>query len=173
MKRKEIVSMWNALQSCGKMEVALVSPDKVVEVDRKFMYAVARNIGLIEPIIKAINEFTTLKTPEDLEKKRQELLVKYSDKDDKNFPIMVNGGYKFSSENRELLEKEINVLIKESGFDKVQEEHIKKSNEFLDEEEEELFQPYLIKEELLPPLKLNFMFALLPMVQEELKVIKC
>ena len=97
MKNKEIVDLYQALSG-----INLKGP--------KFAYAVAKNINLIQPELKAFD--AAQKPREDYieyNKQRAELAKQHAEKDEKGKPIIINGrNYKVADE--EAFEKEWEVL---------------------------------------------------------------
>lgn len=65
----------------------------------KASYAIAKNIGKLESELK------------DYDKQRQKLLDQYAEKDKKGERIIENGQVKFTDENKEKFQKDINELL--------------------------------------------------------------
>jgi len=86
IKNQDILNLWKTLSNINLS-------------GSKFSYAVARNLSIIKPIVDALE--TAIKPKKEyLEHmaKQEEIAVKYSEKDEKGNPVILDGFYKISDE---------------------------------------------------------------------------
>ncbi len=126
MKKKEVITLHNNLKKLNNLTGV------------KFAYAVSRNIGLLEPIIKALQDASVPnKDYFDYEKERVILAEKHSQKDENGNPKTINDEYIISDKNK--FTDELEKLRKKHK--KAIDDYFSKMEEYrkmLEEEAEEL-----------------------------------
>ena len=122
---------------------------------RKFSYMIQRNIQFAEDIMKKQNKFQSMVVTKRGElsaeygKKEQELLEKYSQKNDKGSSVVKNNMYSIPNDKLKEFNKKKDALLKEFPKDGKKQEEL---NEVMDKymEEDITIKIYTILEEELP-----------------------
>ncbi len=111
MTKEKIIQMWNILSEIGNEKTNV-----------KFSYAIARNLNIIEPEVKALTKAQEIsKEYKEYDAKRLEICREMAKKDEDGNPIMKDGvgnpipkGGEFDIEDRPTFDKKIEKLQKKN-----------------------------------------------------------